>query len=269
MRRWVRAAAVPWPGSRLGGRWPSGCCWRSPTSRSMPHSDIYLRRDLDRKVRTIAATELASSTDGPGIHLHPLATDALAEGEFAEKFVQIFSSDGRSGWHRRRFAIVRRSSDSTWSRRPGRRAPLVSVVVNDAPGARRCSAPRSAASATPSWLVCTATTSTPISPAWPGCWVSSGCGLATTAALGYWLASRASAPVVGISRRAARIAQGDFAARLDPPERQDEVGEMTRSLNEVLDRLHGALEAHRASRPTPRTSCAHRSPRWPERSTSR
>ena len=71
-------------------------------------------------------------------------------------------------------------------------------------------------------------------------WVA---GLVTTAALGYWLASRALAPVVGISRRAARIARGDFAARLDPPVRLDEVGEMTRSLNEVLDRLHGALEA--------------------------
>ena len=73
-------------------------------------------------------------------------------------------------------------------------------------------------------------------------WVA---GLATTTALGYWLTSRALAPVVGISRRAARIARGDFAARLDPPVRLDEVGEMTRSLNEVLDRLHGALEGHR------------------------
>ena len=73
-------------------------------------------------------------------------------------------------------------------------------------------------------------------------WVA---GLVTTAALGYWLASRALAPVVGISRRAARIARGDFAARLDPPVRLDEVGEMTRSLNEVLERLHGALEGHR------------------------
>ena len=73
-------------------------------------------------------------------------------------------------------------------------------------------------------------------------WVA---GLMMTAALGYWLTSRALAPVVGISRRAARIARGDFAARLDPPVRLDEVGEMTQSLNEVLDRLHGALEGHR------------------------
>ena len=45
------------------------------------------------------------------------------------------------------------------------------------------------------------------------------------------------------SRRTDR--QGEFTARLDPPASQDEVGQMTRSLNDVLDRLHGALEAHR------------------------
>jgi two-component system, OmpR family, sensor kinase len=73
-------------------------------------------------------------------------------------------------------------------------------------------------------------------------WVA---GLGATSALGYWLASAALAPVVGITRRAARIAKGEFSARLDPPASQDEVGQMTQSLNEVLDRLHGALEAHR------------------------
>ena len=56
--------------------------------------NVYLRRDLDRKVRTVAATELASSTDGAGIHLHPLAKDALANGEFADTFVQILAADG-------------------------------------------------------------------------------------------------------------------------------------------------------------------------------
>src|SRR5215203_6104948 len=70
-------------------------------------------------------------------------------------------------------------------------------------------------------------------------------GLAATSALGYGLASRALAPVIGITRRAARIAQGDFSARLDPPASRDELGQMTASLNDVLERLHGALEAHR------------------------
>jgi signal transduction histidine kinase len=209
--------------------------------------DVYLRRDLDRKVRTVAATELASSTDGPGIHLHPLATDALAEGEFADTFVQILAEDG----------TVRLASPSIRDRPPlvgldlvmaalEGRAPLVSLVVNDRPG--RAAVLRAeirgeryavmvglfrddidAHLTRLAWL---------LAIVW-------GAGLATTAALGYWLASRSLAPVIGISRRAARIAQGDFAARLDPPERQDEVGEMTRSLNQVLDRLHGALEAHR------------------------
>jgi two-component system, OmpR family, sensor kinase len=208
---------------------------------------VYLRHDLDRKVRTVAATELASSTDGPGIHLHPLAKDALAEGEFADTFVQILAEDG----------TVRLASPSIRDRPPlvgldlvtaalEGRAPLVSLVVNDRPG--RAAVLRAhirgeryavmvglfrddidAHLTRLAWLLGIV-------------WVA---GLATTATLGYWLASRSLAPVIGISRRAARIAQGDFAARLDPPERQDEVGEMTRSLNQVLDRLHGALEAHR------------------------
>ena len=39
----------------------------------------YLERDLDQKVRTIAATELASSIDGLDIHLHevPRAPNGL------------------------------------------------------------------------------------------------------------------------------------------------------------------------------------------------
>ena len=209
--------------------------------------DVYLRRDLDRKVRTVAATELASSTDGPGIHLHPLATDALAEGEFADTFVQILAEDG----------TVRLASPSIRDLPPlvghdlvkaalEGRAPLVSLVLKDRPG--RAAVLRAdirgeryavmvglfrddidAHLTRLAWLLGTV-------------WMV---GLATTAALGYWLASRALAPVIGISRRAARIAQGDFAARLDPPVRLDEVGDMTRSLNRVLDRLHGALEAHR------------------------
>lgn len=41
----------------------------------------YLDRDLDLKVRTVAATELGSSTDGPTVHLHELPLDALARGD--------------------------------------------------------------------------------------------------------------------------------------------------------------------------------------------
>ena len=209
--------------------------------------DVYLRRDLDRKVRTVAAAELASSTDGAGIHLHPLPKEALAEGEFADTFVQILSVDGTvrlaSPAIRDLPALV--GHDQVQAALDGR-APLVSLVVDGRPG--RAAVLRTeiggqryavmvglfrdgidAHLSRLAWVLVLV-------------WVA---GLVTTAALGYWLASRALAPVVGISRRAARIARGDFAARLDPPVRLDEVGEMTQSLNEVLDRLHGALEGHR------------------------
>jgi signal transduction histidine kinase len=209
--------------------------------------NLYLERDLDRKVRTVAATELASSTDGGGIHLHEFARDALAEGEFADKFVQILGSDGQ----------VRLASQAVRELPPlvgpdlvlaalDGRAPVVSLDISGRPG--RAAVLRAqigggryavivglfrddidAHLTRLAWL---------LGIVWAG-------GLVTTAALGYWLASRALAPVVGISRRAARIAQGDFAARLDPPDRLDELGEMTQLLNEVLGRLHGALEAHR------------------------
>ena len=209
--------------------------------------DVYLRRDLDRKVRTVAGAELASSTDGAGIHLHPLPKEALAEGEFADTFVQILSVDG----------IVRLASpairdlpalaghDQVQAALDGR-APLVSLVVGGRSG--RAALLRTKIGGQ-RYVVMVGLFRDRIEAhlsrlAWVLLlvWVA---GLATTTALGYWLTSRALAPVVGISRRAARIARGDFAARLDPPVRLDEVGEMTRSLNEVLDRLHGALEGHR------------------------
>jgi signal transduction histidine kinase len=209
--------------------------------------DVYLRRDLDRKVRTVAAAELASSSDGPGIHLHPVPKEALGEGEFADTFVQILSEDGTvrlaSPAIRHLPALV--EHDQVLAALDGR-APLVSPVIDGRLG--RAAVLRTeiggqryavmvglfrdgidAHLSRLAWVLVLV-------------WVA---GLAATTALGYWLASRALAPVVGISRRAARIARGDFSARLDPPLRLDEVGEMTQSLNEVLDRLHGALEGHR------------------------
>jgi signal transduction histidine kinase len=208
---------------------------------------VYLDGDLDRKVRTVAATELASSTDGAGIHLHPLATDALGEGEFADTFVQILGADG----------TVRLTSPSIRDLPPlvprelvqaalDGRAPLVSLDVRGRPG--RAAVLRADVRGE-SYAILVGLFRDDIDAhltrlAWvlSIVWVV---GLATTAGLGYWLASTALAPVIGISRRAARIAQGDFAARLDPPSRMDEIGEMTHSLNQVLERLHGALEGHR------------------------
>jgi two-component system OmpR family sensor kinase len=207
----------------------------------------YLESDLDLKVGTVAASELASSIDGLDVHLHEVPPGALAEGAYTEKFVQIFEADGR----------VRLASSSVRDEPPlaspalvraalEGRPPLLSVGMRGRHGratvlnARMGAHPYAilvglyrdqidAHLAQLAWLLAAV-------------WVA---GLGATSALGYWLASAALAPVAGITRRAARIARGEFSARLDPPTSHDEVGQMTHSLNEVLDRLHGALEAHR------------------------
>ena len=207
----------------------------------------YLGGDLDRKVRTIAATELASSTDGGGIHLHPLAKDALAEGEFADTFVQILAADGTvrlaSPAIREQPPLV---NDEVVQAALDGRAPLVSLEIGGRPG--RAAALRAVVGGEPYVITVGLFRDDIDAHLTRLAWVLSivwAIGLITTTALGYWLASRALAPVIGISRRAAQIAQGDFAARLDPPSRMDEIGDMTQSLNQVLDRLHGALEGHR------------------------
>lgn len=207
----------------------------------------YLDRDLDLKVRTVAATELASSTDRADIHVHELPREALAEGEYTDKFVQILEADGRvrlfSESLRGLPALI--GPDLVREALEGR-APLVSVVVGGRPG--RAAVLR-ARMGDQHYAVLVGMFRDQVDThlaqlAWvlAAVWVS---GLAATSALGYWLASTALAPVVGITKRAARIAKGEFSARLDPPSSQDEVGQMTQSLNDVLDRLHGALEANR------------------------
>jgi len=70
-------------------------------------------------------------------------------------------------------------------------------------------------------------------------------GLGVTAAVGFVLASRALEAVDHVTQRAARIARGDLEARLDPPAIDDELGRMTTLLNEMLDRLHTVIDAHR------------------------
>ena len=58
-------------------------------------ASIYLHRWLDGHVRTIAATEAASSTDGAtDVHLHESFFDQLEAGAFTEKIVQIFDEQG-------------------------------------------------------------------------------------------------------------------------------------------------------------------------------
>ncbi|MDP1570130.1 MAG: ATP-binding protein [Vicinamibacterales bacterium] len=210
-------------------------------------ASTYLYRDLDLKVRTVAATELASSTDRLDIHLHELPTEALGDGAFAGKVVQIFDEHGaillssaqldggppliapsvvaealagraplvwaEAGGHATRVAAL------TTRMGEARYVVAVGLFADHVAGQLRSLA----------WL---------LGLVWLG-------GLLLTAVIGDHLAVAALRPVTGITTRAARIAAGDFSARLDTPVVEDELGQMTHSLNGVLERLHSALEANR------------------------
>jgi signal transduction histidine kinase len=208
----------------------------------------YVHRALDSQVRTLALTEAASAVDGPvGVHLHDVPQVAAAPAEFAEKLVQLYDADGRLLQHSAALAgapplldadvAAAAAAGSTGLRsvavlgrpativalpleRDGRRYTMIAGLFTDGIDAalERLSA-----------LLLTV-------------WVAA---ILVTGALGHVLTSAALRRVEQITRRAALIARGDFAARLDPPVIQDELGRMTTSLNEVLDRLHGAVEANR------------------------
>ena len=72
--------------------------------------------------------------------------------------------------------------------------------------------------------------------------------LATVAAalLGFAIARKALAPIARLTSDADDFKASDLQRRLSEPERLDEVGRLARTLNDLLDRLAGAVERERA-----------------------
>jgi two-component system OmpR family sensor kinase len=204
--------------------------------------------ELDAQVRTLAAAELSQAiNDNRGPHLHNFPAELLGSEHYAEKFGQVLDAGGSVlaatantaglpplpppgviaralageptlialpvGSQTVRFAVIAaREADRTY---------VVSIGLSTAHiqrGMRRML-----------WLLV-------------AIWVV---GTTVAAVIGLLVTSRALAPIDSITRRAAAIARGDFAARLDPPPHDDEVGRMTTLLNEMLERLHGAIQANR------------------------
>jgi two-component system, OmpR family, sensor kinase len=211
-------------------------------------ASVYLQRWLDGHVRTIAATEAASSTDGAtDVHLHESFFAQLDAGAYTEKIVQIFDERG---------ALVLQSSDlgngpplitpDVIRQGLAGQVPLADATVHGRPARL---AVLTAAREGRTYAVAVGLFADDVARglgflAWllGGVWLVS---VAGTAALGYLLASRALAPVARITERAAWIAQGHFDGRLDEPRVHDEVGRMTVLLNSMLDRLQRALDANR------------------------
>jgi len=208
----------------------------------------FLRRDLDAQLRTLAATELASAVDEPGmgLHLHEFPTGGHNPQDYAGKFVQLIDAGGRvlmqSPLLDRAGPLIDKSvliSALTGAE------PMVNVVVAGRDG-------RMIGLVTPGperYVVAVGVftdqldaTLVRLRNLLVGVWFAA---LGLTAVVGFSLASTALIPIRRITHQAAAIANGKFARRLDPPAQDDEIGQMTHLLNRMLDRLHGALEANR------------------------
>lgn len=208
----------------------------------------FLVHDLDAQLRTLAATELASALDEyRGVHLHDFPAISLNGGEFAGKFVQLLDGDGRLLMQS---AVLGTTPPLVAGARlraaRAGRAPVFPVAIDGRPG-------RLTALVTEkdgrTYIVAVGLFSDHVAAtlrrlAWLLAAVAAA-GLVLTAIAGFALATRALAPIAHITDRAAAIARGQFAARLDPPAVADEIGRMTTLLNEMLERMHGAVEANR------------------------
>jgi signal transduction histidine kinase len=209
----------------------------------------YVYGALDRHARALAATEAESATDGPNgaVHVHEYLPASPQLGALTEKLVQVYDTSGK---------VVAQSALL------GRAGPLVTPALfapalrGESPTVTVTAAGRparlvllQAGTADRRYVVAAGLFSDEIDHGLARLagllFVVWAAALVATGALGYALASSALQRVARITERAASIARGDFAARLDAPPVQDEIGRMTRSLNAVLDRLHAALQANR------------------------
>ncbi|NOT24747.1 MAG: HAMP domain-containing protein [Acidobacteria bacterium] len=208
----------------------------------------FLRRDLDAQLRTLAGTELASAVDEPdqGVHLHEFPIAADTGRQYADKFVQLIDARGHILIQSPRLGttsvLIPRE---TLERALAGLGPLVDVNVNGRPGRMVglvTQGPERYVIAVGLFTDKLEASLDQLSRLLIGVWLG---GLALTAVVGFSLASRALLPIRRITEQAASIATGQFATRLDPQPIDDEIGQMTRLLNQMLDRLHGAIEANR------------------------
>ena len=205
----------------------------------------FLLGDLDAQLRTLATTELASAVDsGQGAHLHEFTVDP-ANPDFSEKFVQLIDAQGQLIMQSPRLGVTRPLVEgATLVAAFAGRAPLFPVDIGR-PG--RMIALRTAGADPYIVAVGIFTDRLEATLAWiwrllVAVWFGT---LLLTGAVGFALASRALAPIRRITSQAEAIAHGGLATRLDVPAMDDEIGRMTRLLNEMLDRLFGAIEANR------------------------
>ncbi len=207
---------------------------------------VFLYTDLDGDLRTVAATELASASDEPGgAHLHEFSPDP-SNPAYDQKFVQLLDRNGHLLMQSPGLRAARPVVDSaTIVDGLAGRMPLRFVSVDGRSGrvlALRTAGPDRYLVVVGLFTEQLETTLRRLRQLLGAVWVGA---MLVTGVIGFALASSALAPVRRITARAETIARGDFTARLDPPTVDDEIGRMTRLLNQMIERLFQALDANR------------------------
>lgn len=204
--------------------------------RSLYHS-------LEDSLRTLAGTEVASSMDGPQVHLHPIDSTAIINSHHIEKFVQILTPEYRvihqSKQLQSRDPLVSRP---IMQRALGGQAVLTPVELNGAQGLGL------SVDAYGQYVFVVAVPISDIENALAALrrtlLIVGLVALGTTALVGYRLATIALRPVDLMTKRAQLIGRDHLKARLAEPETDDELSRLAHVLNEMLDRLYQIIESH-------------------------
>ena len=235
--------------ARLTLRWTAafGCVLALTSVAIYAGTRAFLFADLDAQLRTLAGTELASAVDGmAGVHFHEFPASEV-DGVYAGKFAQLYDANGRllsqSEVLNDGPALVAATEQQDAL---GGHAPIFTVDAGGRPA--RMIALSTRKDGQPYVVAVGLFTQTVLTTLSRLAWLLvlvSVAGLGITAFVGYLLATQALRPIAHVMERASKIAHGDFSARLDRPAVDDELGRMTVLLNEMLERLHGAVEANR------------------------
>jgi heavy metal sensor kinase len=202
-----------------------------------------LYHSLEDSLRTLAGTEVASSMDGPTVHLHPIGSSAIINSHHIEKYVQILTPEN----------IVINQSKQLSDRRPlvsgevvksalAGRAVMTEVDLNGAKGLGL------SVDADGQYVFVVAVPLAHIEETLAALRRTLSMvgliALAATAMVGYRLATIALRPVDLMTKRARLIGRDYLKARLAEPETDDELSRLARVLNEMLDRLYQIIESH-------------------------
>ncbi|HMY74241.1 MAG TPA: ATP-binding protein, partial [Blastocatellia bacterium] len=202
-----------------------------------------LYHSLEDALRTLAGTEVASSMDGPQVHLHPIDSTAIINSHHIEKFVQILTPD---------YAVINQSKQLQ------SRAPLVSTATAQTALAGQAvltevtlNGQRGLGLSVDAYRQYVFVVAVPLADieetlaALRRTLLIVGLiALLATGLVGYRLATLALRPVDLMTQRAQLIGRDHLKARLAEPAGNDELSRLAHVLNEMLDRLYQIIESH-------------------------